>query len=173
MLDERHRLGLDRRDEMWDGVVHMVPPAKDEHQGVSGDFWYVIYPLAKRGSLVPRTKTGLFNRDDDFRVPDQLYRRPEHGSERGAEGAELVVEVCSPNDDTYKKFDFFIAVGVREVLVLHPEGRRFELFRRFDDRLVLMSPDASGAVESDVLGIRLATVDGTLRITWPEGSADI
>jgi hypothetical protein len=36
-----------------------------------------------------------------------------------------------------------------------------------------MSPDTSGSVESEVLGIRLATVDGKLRITWPEGSADI
>jgi hypothetical protein len=25
MLDERRRLGLDRRDEMWDGVLHVVP----------------------------------------------------------------------------------------------------------------------------------------------------
>lgn len=173
MLDERQRLGLDRRDEMWDGVVHMVPPAKDEHQGVSGEFYLVVAPVAKRRGLVARMETGLFNRDDDYRVPDQLYRLPEHGSERGAEGAEMVVEVRSPNDDTYQKFDFFIAVGVREVLVLHPKGRRFELFRRFEDRLMLMSPDASGSVESEVLGIRLATVDGTLRITWPEGSADI
>jgi Uma2 family endonuclease len=85
----------------------------------------------------------------------------------------MVVEVRSPNDDTYQKFDFFIAAGVREVLVLHPKGRRFELFRHFEDRLMLMSPDSSGSVESEVLGIRLATVDGKLRITWPEGSADI
>jgi Uma2 family endonuclease len=173
MLDDRHRMGLDRRDEMWDGVVHMVPPAKDEHQGVNGDFWYVVYPLAKRRGLFPRMETGLFHCDDDYRVPDQLYRLPEHGSERGAEGAEMVVEVRSPNDDTYRKFDFFIAVDVREVLVLHPKGRRFELFRRFDDRLMLMSPGPSGTVESDVLGIQLATVDGKLRITWAEGSADI
>ena len=25
MLDERRRLGHDGRDEMWDGVLHMVP----------------------------------------------------------------------------------------------------------------------------------------------------
>ncbi len=35
MLDERHRMGLDRRDEMWDGIVHLAPPAGDEHRGVS------------------------------------------------------------------------------------------------------------------------------------------
>lgn len=26
MLAERRRLGLDRRDEMWNRVLHMVPP---------------------------------------------------------------------------------------------------------------------------------------------------
>ena len=25
-MDERARLGHDRMDEMWDGVLHMVPP---------------------------------------------------------------------------------------------------------------------------------------------------
>jgi len=33
--------------------------------------------------------------------------------------------------------------------------------------------DSAGGFGSDVLGIRLATVDGKLRITWAEGSADI
>jgi hypothetical protein len=28
MLDERQRLGLDGRDEMWDGELHMVPPPR-------------------------------------------------------------------------------------------------------------------------------------------------
>jgi hypothetical protein len=26
LLEERRRLGLDIRDEMWDGVLHVVPP---------------------------------------------------------------------------------------------------------------------------------------------------
>jgi Uma2 family endonuclease len=172
MLDERRRLGIDVRDEMWNGVVHMVPPPKDEHQGLSGDLYYVLYPLAKRRGLVPRMETGLFDTDDNYRVPDQLYRRPEHGSERGAERAELVVEVRSPNDDTYRKLDFYAAAGVREVLVLHPDDRRAELFRLVDGRLLPVSA-ANGVVESDVLGVGLATVQGMLRITWSDGSADI
>lgn len=173
MLDERRRLGLDGHDEMWDGVLHMVPPAGDAHRGLSLEFTYVVGPLAKRRGLVPRMETGLFDSDDDYRVPDQLYRLPEHGSRRGAEGAELVVEVRSPDDDTYRKFDFHAALGVREVLVLHPDDRRVELFRLIEDRLLPVSPDASGAVESAVLGIRLATVDGLLRVTWAEGTADV
>lgn len=173
MLDERRRLGLDGRDEMWDGVLHVVPPPSGAHQGLSSEFFIVVGPLAKRRGLDPRMETGLFRADDDYRVPDQLYRLPEQGSARGAEGAELVVEVRSAGDDTYRKLDFYAALGVREVLVLHPEDRRVELFRRIEDRLLPVTPDGTGELASEVLGIRLATLDGALRITWPDGSAKV
>ena len=32
LLDERRRLGLDVFDEVWEGVLHMVPPPSGEHQ---------------------------------------------------------------------------------------------------------------------------------------------
>lgn len=49
-------------------------------------------------------------------------------SERGVEGAELVVEFRLLRDETYKKFDFYEACRVRELLVLPPAGRHIELF---------------------------------------------
>lgn len=173
VLDERRRLGLDRRDEMWDGVVHVVPPASGPHQGLSAEFFLVAGPIAKRLGLVPRTEMGLFRRVDDYRVPDQLYCRPEHLSERGAEGAELVVEVRSDGDETYRKLPFFATVGVREVLVLHPRDRTAELFRAVDGELRPVSPDAEGGLRCDVLGVHLRTVDGQLRIAWADGAAAV
>jgi Uma2 family endonuclease len=140
---------------------------------LSGAFFITAAPLAQARGLVPHFETGLFDDEADYRVPDLLFCRPEHLSERGAEGADIVVEVRSPDDESYAKLDFYAAKGVGEVLVLHPKGRRFELFRLVDGRLCPVSTDAEGAVGADVLGIRLATVDGTLRITWAEGSADI
>ena len=32
LLDERRRQGLDVFDEVWEGVLHMVPPPSGEHQ---------------------------------------------------------------------------------------------------------------------------------------------
>ncbi len=61
-----------------------------------------------------RYEGGLFRPgvDDDYRVPDQAYARPELRSERGIEGpASLVVEILSPNDETYQKLDWYGAVG--------------------------------------------------------------
>jgi Uma2 family endonuclease len=173
MLAERRRLGLDVRDEMWGGVLHMVPPPGDAHGEFSLEFVFVVGPIAKRRGLVPRMETGLFRAADDYRVPDQLYRRPDQGSDRGAEGAELVVEVRSPRDETYDKIDFYSRVGVREMLVAHPEERRIELFRAVGGRLVPVQPGPDGAVESEVVGITLRTVDGKLEITWDGGSATV
>ncbi|MDN5933289.1 MAG: Uma2 family endonuclease, partial [Pseudonocardia sp.] len=95
MLDERRRLGIDGRDEMWDGVLHVVPPAGGPHQRLGGSFFVVTHPLADRRGLVAHFETGLFDSEKNFRVPDLSFSRPEHLSERGVEGADLVVEVRS------------------------------------------------------------------------------
>ena len=172
MLDERRRLGLDVRDEMWDGVLHMVPPPHDDHQGLGIELVMVVGPIAKRRGLIPRYETGLFRAADDYRVPDLLFRRDDQGSERGAEGAELVVEIRSPRDETYEKFDFYLRVGVKEILVLHPGSHRAELHYAVEGGLI-PAQGRDGEVESKVLGITLRTVDGKLRITWDGGTADI
>lgn len=173
LLDERRALGLDGHDEMWEGELHVVPPAGGPHQGLSTEFLLAVGPLAKRLGLVPRMETGLFRRADDYRVPDQLYCRPEHLSDRGAEGAELVVEVRSEGDETYRKLPFYAALGVREVLVLHPAPRRAELYRLVEDRLLPVQADAAGELASDVLGVRVAAQPAALHLTWDGGSAEV
>ncbi|MGH3872013.1 MAG: Uma2 family endonuclease [Pseudonocardiaceae bacterium] len=173
MLHERRRLGLDGRDEVWNGVLHLVPPPGGPHQEVAAELFLILAPLAQRHGLVPSYETGLFRADDDYRVPDQLYCRPEQQSDRGAEGAELIVEIRSKGDETYDKIGFYAELGVREMLIVHPEGRWVELLRAVGGRLLPVSADAAGVVRSDVLDAQLATVEGRLRITWRDGVADI
>ncbi|MGD9529714.1 MAG: Uma2 family endonuclease [Pseudonocardia sp.] len=158
MLDERRELGLDGRDEMWNDVLYLVPPPGGPHQRLSTRFTVLAGPLADRRGLVPHMETGLFRDERDYRVPDQLYCRPEDASDRGAEGAELLVEVRSEGDETYRKLEFYAALGVREVLVLHPQPRAVELFRLVDEKYVQVSPAADGAVLVEALGLR---VDGS------------
>jgi Uma2 family endonuclease len=100
MLDERRRLGHDVRDEMWDGVLHMVPPPGGAHQVFAGGIYSVIYPLAAARGLLALYETGLFGSVRDYRVPDMMVLRREHVSDRGAEAAELVIEVRSKDDET-------------------------------------------------------------------------
>ena len=171
MLDERRALGLDGRDEMWAGVVHMVPPAGGPHQRLSARFFLAVAPLAQARGLEPLMESGLFRSAEDYRVPDQMYHRPEHASERGAEGAELVVEIRSPNDETYEKLDFYAAVGVREVIVLHPLHPAVELFRLEDGAMRPVPPGVP--VTSDVLGISVRCVGKTFQVSWDGGSAEV
>ena len=173
MLTERRKLGLDGRDEVWNGVLHMVPPAGGPHQRLGAELLQVLAPLSKRRGLVPSYETGLFRSSDDYRVPDQLYCRPEHQSERGAEGAELVVEIRSEGDETYDKIGFYAGLGVREMLIVHPRSRRVELLRAVGATLLPVTADTQGAVCCDVLGALFATVAGRLRITWEDGVADV
>ena len=173
MLAERRRLGLDGHDEMWDGVVHMVPPASGRHQRLGSEMLLVLSPLAKRLGLVSSYETGLFRSADDYRVLDLLFCRAEHVSDRGAEGADLVIELRSAGDETYAKLDFYAALGVGEVLVVHPADRAVELFRLVDSRLLPVSTDAEGGLHSDVLGVRCTTHDDALHLSWHAGSATL
>ncbi|MEJ2866752.1 Uma2 family endonuclease [Actinomycetospora sp. OC33-EN08] len=162
LLAERRSRGLDRRDELWDGVLHMVPPPGDAHQGLSTELVMLLGPLAKRRGLVPRVETGLFRSGEDYRVPDQLYRLPDDGSSRGAEGAELVVEILSPQDETRAKLPWYDELGVREVLVIDPETRTATLYR---------AGRVAEPAYSEVLGVAFETIDGRLQLTWDGGEA--
>jgi Uma2 family endonuclease len=130
---------------MWDGELHMVPRPSEQHQAIGTALVVALAPLAEARGLLARYETGLFRPDvdDDYKVPDQLYARPELRSERGIEGgASLVVEILSPNDETYAKLDWYASasVGVGEVLVIEPETRRVELFANRDGRMVAVEP---------------------------------
>ncbi len=175
LLRERRQTGADKADEMWDGVLHMVPPASALHQRVASQLHRVLAPLAEARGLVAFYETGLFRSDDDYRVPDQLYVRPELVTRRGVEGpADLVVELRSPNDETDDKIDWYAARGVRELLVIEPAERRVELLGHVEGRLAPVPPDEDGSVQSEVLGVRLTPAPGPrLVVRWPAGQADV
>ena len=87
LLDERRRQGLDVFDEVWEAVLHMVPPPSDEHQRLGSELIAVFVGVAKRRGLVASYETGLFAADDDYRVPDIGV-----AATVPWRGAELVVE---------------------------------------------------------------------------------
>lgn len=173
LLDSRRKAGADKFDEMWDGVLHLVPPPSDAHQSLAIDLLRLLAPLADRAGLLARFETGLFRpgTDMDYRVPDQTYTRPEHFTARGIDGPALfIVEIRSPHDETDEKLPFYGEVGVGELLVVDPLTRRIELYRNASGRM----EKADGPVVVEALGVACETVEGPkLRLTWAGGSADI
>jgi Uma2 family endonuclease len=177
-LAERQRLGHDRFDEMWEGVWHFVSPPNNFHQVL--ETWLVVHmwPLAQSRGLQSTVETGLFDPTQptrNFRQPDVVVFGPEHRTHRGAEGgAELVVEIRSPNDETYLKFPFFARYAIPQVLVILPDTCGVELYELDGDGYRVVTPDAFGWVTLTSLGLSLRTGDGpSLVARWEGGSSEI
>ena len=73
LLEQRRRDGLDGRDELWNGMLHMVTPPSRLHQALAQALFRVPAPLAEAQGLAPHSETGRLAAADDYRVPDQLY----------------------------------------------------------------------------------------------------
>lgn len=175
LLEERRRLGHDVRDEMWEGVLHMVPPAGRRHQRFGGKLYRVLGISADKRGLESLYETGLYRPgvDDDYRVPDLMFVRPELVTERGVDGpADLVVEIRSPGDETYLKLPWYADLGVSEMLVIDRDTLAVELFRGIDPVAVPVEPLAGGAVHLDALDVEVEPVDATcVRVVRPDGEA--
>jgi Uma2 family endonuclease len=168
-LERRRHLGLDKKDELWDGVWHFVNPPKLWHERLNRDMFLLLAPLAQALGLEPYAGAGVIaDIKKNFRVPDQVYARADQGIDEGVTAARLVVEVRSPGDESLEKLPFYAERGVTEVLIVD-QDRRFDLYRLAEDEY---RPVDDG--RSDVLGVTFSTVEGPkLRIGWDGGSADV
>jgi Uma2 family endonuclease len=173
LLAERRRMGLDLFDEVWDGVLHMPPPPSRRHQRVGSRLLESLAPIARALGLDGYSETGLYRPgagQRDYRVPDLSFARPEHGVDHGLEGAEVVIEILSPNDETYDKLPFYAAVGVSEVLVVDPAALSVEMFVLRGGAMHAVVADARGALRSAVLAVEFRTQPGPkLEVTWTGG----
>ena len=165
VLSWRKRRGLDRWDEMWDGELHMVPPANGPHQRFGTDLMRVLGPLIDERGLEASYETGFFRHEQDYRVPDWSVYRRDQASDRGSEGAELVIEIRSPRDESMAKIPWYLAQGCREVLIVDRDSLAVELHT---------SDGVRTPAVSDVLGCTFETIEGpAVRITWDGGEATV
>jgi Uma2 family endonuclease len=178
LLEERRRRGLDVFDEVWDGILHMVPPPSTEHQRLGSRLHLTLGPIAASRGFEPFYESGVFDPaagDSNYRVPDLAFARPEDISKRGIEGkAALVIEILSPGDETRDKLPFYAAVGVAEIWIVDPATRQCELYVLRGQRYHAALPGDDGSVRSPALAVSLATVAGPrLRIAWSGGDVEI
>jgi Uma2 family endonuclease len=122
LLERRRRLGLDHRDEMWEGVLHMNPAPHGRHHRIGQQLAEQLGPPATTAGLVPAI--GIFNLGvpEDYRVPDGAIHRP-GPDQMYYETAALVVEIVSPSDESWEKLAFYAAHDVDELLIVDPEKR--------------------------------------------------
>jgi Uma2 family endonuclease len=128
LIARRRALGQDRFDEVWHGEYHMAPAAHPDHGLIDQQIAELLGPTARRVGLLG---TGNFNLGvpNDFRVPDRGFHRARPRT-TFVPTAAIVVEIVSPDDETYEKFDFYFAQGVEELLIVDPRRQTVEWYAR-------------------------------------------
>jgi Uma2 family endonuclease len=162
LLAQRRRLGLDRRDEVWRGVLHVNPGPHGRHHRVQQQLAELLGPAASASGLVAAIGDFNLGAEDDYRVPDGGLHRP-GSDEMYYATAALVVEIVSPDDETWQKLPFYAAHGVEELLIVDPLERAVHWLglRGEGDRPIGYEPiERSGLIE-------LGVGDLAERIEWP------
>lgn len=157
LIERRRALGIDIFDEVWEGSYHLAPALSATHALVDNVLAVLLHPLTQGAGL---TGTGSFNlgRPSDFRVPDRGYHR---GQPKGTwvRSAAIIVEIISPDDETYEKLGFYAAHGVEEIIVADPAARTITILQQASDAAFHTSP------VSALLGV--SAVDLSADMTWP------
>lgn len=161
VIAERHRLGLDLMDEVWDGTYHVAPAPSREHQRVVGELLVLWHAPVREAGLAISHELNLLRPDaddwTDYRVPDLVVFDPAVSDERGVVGpAELVVEVRSPGDESLAKLPFFERLGVREVLVVDRDTKAVRRWVLASGVLEEQAPDEAGRHRLGCLPVALA-----------------
>ena len=172
ILEWRKRTGADRWDEMWKGVLHIQPSPNCTHQDLEGALEaYLRTHWARPGGAKVYHQINLAPPDgwpDDFRIPDLLLLNPEHFAldhNEYFEGAvDCVVEIRSPDDETYDKLAFYEDLGVAEVWVIHRDSKEPEVYLLKKGRYRKQRA-VQGWVRSELTGMELrSTGSGKLAI---------
>lgn len=122
LLERRRKLGLDGKDEVWEGVYHVVPAPSHKHSAVGAQVKALLREPAAAAGLTVTDDFNLGDSKQDFRVPDGGLHRP-GAADMWHPTAALALEVLSPEDETWQKLPFYAAHRVDEVLIVDVDAR--------------------------------------------------
>lgn len=159
LIERRRRLGLDRYDEVWEGVYHMTPGPSGRHAYLDRQLAIVLEPYAEAAGLIGTSAFNLGNGPDDFRVPDGGYHRT---MPTGAwiPTVAIVIEILSPGDETFDKFEFYGRHGVEEIIVVDSVSPVVRIWQHHIPTATFVEADRSA-----LLGIEAHKLAGSIR--WP------
>jgi len=157
LLELRRRIGVDRQDEVWEGVYHMIPPASIVHSLVAQQLSVLLDAPARANGLVVGMEFGLGTKNN-YRAPDLgVHSEPQLGIR--VPTAAIVVEILSPKDETWKKLPFYAEHGVDELLIVDPVNRSVTWF-------ALQDGEYRPAERSEILDLGASEL--AERIDWPQ-----
>jgi Uma2 family endonuclease len=184
LLAERHRSGLDKYDEVWDGVYVMAPLATNEHTKIQTRLAAILSLLIDFPALGSvHAGANISDQSDDwtsnFRCPDVLVflngNKAEDRLTHWFGGPDFAVEVASPRDQSRAKIGFYSGLGVRELLIIDRDPWQLELFRLTGGYLqsaAVATVANELKIQCEVVGITLQLVPGEKRPAIAVASAD-
>ena len=138
IIDQRVESGMDRFDEVWDGVYVVSPLPNDEHQEIVGGLttiFGIVFQFTGLGKVRPGVNVSdrVENWQTNYRGPDVVvFLANTTARNHGAfweGGPDFAVEVVSQHDRTREKLEFYAKVGMRELLVVDRFPWALELYR--------------------------------------------
>ncbi len=157
LLERRKRLGQDRRDEVWEGVLRMVPAPSGEHAVLAAQVKALLREPAAAEGLIVTDDFNVGDSKNDFRIPDGgLHRSQPRGVWIAT--AALALEILSPGDETWEKLPFYASHNIDEVLVVNPDTHQVHWLG--------LTADRYQPIEHSTL-IELGPTELSQRIDWP------
>ena len=158
LLDLRKERGQDGFDEVWEGEYHVAPAAHSFHGIVADELRAALRSPAKTAGLRGSEPFNL-GTSTDYRVPDGGFFRSVPNDVWVATAA-IVIEVVSPDDQTFDKFDFYRNHSVEEIIVADPAARTVRFFSTTDGF-------TTEVARSTLLNVASAEIADA--IDWPGG----
>ena len=177
-LAARRASGLDRFDEVWEGVYVVSPDPSFEHQRIVMQLATILDQVVRlelKGEVFPGCNVS--DRDEDweknYRCPDVAAFLPGNPAIMRAAhsvgGPDFAVEIASPNDRTWDKLTFYAQVKTREVLVVDRDPWQLTLLACDSAEMKEIGTSTqvnNRAVFSQVLPL-------SFRLVWQEGKPEI
>src|SRR5262245_61323744 len=145
LLQIRQASGLDKYDEVWEGVTVIMPLPNDEHQEIATSL-ATVFTLVFGWPNPHKIRSGVNVSDrvadwtDNFREPDVvIYLQGTTAVNYGTHwcgGPDLAVEIASPGDRPRDKLPFYASVRTREVLIVDRDPWQLELYQLQQGQLV-------------------------------------
>lgn len=145
LIEQRQKRGIDKYDEVWNGIYIVNPLANNPHQGLvlalCTIFSDVVVP-PKGGQVLPGANVSdrRAGWEHNFRDPDVVVvlknGRAIDCISHWLGGPDFLVEVQSPGDQTDEKIPFYSQIRVQELLIVHRDLRHLRLLRHDGQSLV-------------------------------------
>ncbi len=158
LLARRRALGQDTHDEVWNGEYHMNAAPNAQHARLEVSLHVVLHGLTEAAGLHLVGAINVGNDQFDFRVPDTAVLR-HRTDEIWLDDAAIVVEILSPHDESWEKFEHYARFGVVEIFIVDPDVETVQIFVRSDD-------DTGFAAEQSSSLLGIAAADLTSRLDW-------